>query len=245
MNIHSPHGLWLCTGLTFHQCGGNLNAICIVRLELADLIIQLSIWSFDSQLYAEKRFCASGDWRENVGEQNVKKRKKRCGCRLRHGSCGLKWKRKKDLSSGRHGPLVIYINGAVPLMSCQGQAEKVRNKQCLKSHPFHSERVYCFVLGGGREEIKREGMNQNRINRVQSLRLTLGTVISIPIRNINSAMKRLMHRFLWMVLRSLCRPRKKQKVKMLMVRQTRDTTIPTRVMTFRSSSCTLSLTWEE
>lgn len=52
-------------------------------------------------------------------------------------------------------------------------------------------------------------------------------------------MKRLMHRFLWMVLRSLCRPRKKQKVKMLMVRQTRDTTIPTRVMTVNSSSCVL------
>ena len=57
---------------------------------------------------------------------------------------------KKDLSSGRHGPLVIYINGAVPLMSCQGQAGKVRNKQCLKSHPFPCEGVFYFVFGGER-----------------------------------------------------------------------------------------------
>lgn len=171
--------------------------------------------------------------RMNVGER------KNCG------NCAFKWKwGEKDLSSGRHGPLVIYINGAVPLMSCQGQGGKVRNKQCLKTHQFHSERVFCFVFWADESSLCEKGMNQNQINRVQSFQLTLGSVISIPIRNINSAMKRLMHRFLWMVLRSLCRPRKKQKVKMLMLRQTRDTTMPTRVMTVRSSSWTLPLTFE-
>lgn len=157
--------------------------------------------------------------------------------------CGFKRKRKKDLSSERLAPLVIYINGAVPLLSCQGQAKKVRNKQCLKCHPFHLERVVCSVLGW--EEIKWEGANQKGIYREQSFWLTVGSVISIPIRNINSAMKRLMHRFLWIVLRSLCRPRKKQKVKMLMVRQTRETTIPTRVMTVRISSCPMLFPWTE
>lgn len=85
--------------------------------------------------------------------------------------------------------------------------------------------------------MKRKGTDQNPADEAELPGLTVGSVISMPIRNISSAMKRLMHRFLWMVLRSLCRPRKKQKVKMLMVRQTRDTTIPTRVMMVRSSSC--------
>lgn len=52
-------------------------------------------------------------------------------------------------------------------------------------------------------------------------------------------MKRLRQRFLWIVLRSLCRPLKKQKVKRLMARQTRDTAMPIRVMTVRRSSWTL------
>lgn len=45
-----------------------------------------------------------------------------------------------------------------------------------------------------------------------------------------------MHRFLWMVLRSVCSPRKKQKVEMQMARQTREITMPTQVMTDSSSS---------
>lgn len=63
----------------------------------------------------------------------------------------------------------------------------------------------------------------------------------IPTRNSDSAMKRLMHRFLWMVLRSLWRPRKKQKVKRLMRRHTRDRRMPTQVMTSRSMSWTGSI----
>lgn len=45
-----------------------------------------------------------------------------------------------------------------------------------------------------------------------------------------------MHRFLWMVLRSVCKPRRKQKVEMQIARQTREMTIPTQVMTDSSSS---------
>lgn len=45
-----------------------------------------------------------------------------------------------------------------------------------------------------------------------------------------------MHRFLWMVLRSVCSPRKKQKVEIQMARQTREITMPTQVMTDNSSS---------
>lgn len=70
--------------------------------------------------------------------------------------------------------------------------------------------------------------------------VTLGSVMSIPMRKMSSAMKRLMHRFLWIVFLSLCSPRKKQKVKMLMARQMRDTTMPTRLMTLNKSSWTLS-----
>lgn len=45
-----------------------------------------------------------------------------------------------------------------------------------------------------------------------------------------------MQRFLWMVLRSVCRPRRKQKVEIQMARQTREMTMPTHVMTDSSSS---------
>lgn len=45
-----------------------------------------------------------------------------------------------------------------------------------------------------------------------------------------------MHRFLWMVLRSVCSPRRKQKVEMQMAKQTREITMPTQVMTDSSSS---------
>lgn len=45
-----------------------------------------------------------------------------------------------------------------------------------------------------------------------------------------------MHRFLWMVLRSVCRPRRKQKVEMQIARQTREMTMPTQVMTDSNSS---------
>lgn len=61
----------------------------------------------------------------------------------------------------------------------------------------------------------------------------------MPTRKTSSPMKRLRQRFLWIVLRSLCRPLKKQKVKRLMARQTRDTAIPILVMTVRRSSWTL------
>lgn len=63
----------------------------------------------------------------------------------------------------------------------------------------------------------------------------------IPTRNKDSAMNRLMQRFLWMVLRSLWSPRKKQKVKMQISRHTRDSRMPTHVMTSRSTSCMLSV----
>lgn len=66
----------------------------------------------------------------------------------------------------------------------------------------------------------------------------------MPTRNRDSAINRLMHRFLWMVLRSLWRPRKKQNVKRLMSRQTRDRRIPTHVMTSSSMSCTGSGFWK-
>lgn len=52
-------------------------------------------------------------------------------------------------------------------------------------------------------------------------------------------MKRLMQRFLWMVLRSVCRPRRKQKVEMQIARHTRLITIPTQVITNRINSCIL------
>lgn len=68
--------------------------------------------------------------------------------------------------------------------------------------------------------------------------------MSMPMRKMSSAMKRLMHRFLWMVFLSLWRPRKKQNVKMLMARQMMDTTIPTRLMTLNKSSWTLSAPWQ-
>lgn len=74
--------------------------------------------------------------------------------------------------------------------------------------------------------------------------LTVYLVLSMPIRKINSAMKRLIQRFLWIVLRSLCSPRKKQKVKMQIARHTREMTIPTQVMTVRSNWWTPSLYWK-
>lgn len=61
-------------------------------------------------------------------------------------------------------------------------------------------------------------------------------VLSIPTRKSSSAKKRLMQRFLWMVLRSVCSPRRKQKVEMQMARHTSEITMPTHVMTDSSSS---------
>ena len=61
----------------------------------------------------------------------------------------------------------------------------------------------------------------------------------MPTRNTSSPMKRLRQRFLWMVLRSLWRPLKKQKVKRLMARHTRDTAMPILVITVNRSSWTL------
>lgn len=53
-----------------------------------------------------------------------------------------------------------------------------------------------------------------------------------------------MHRFLWMVLRSVCSPLRKQKVEMQMARQTREITMPTQVMTDSSSSLMRPWYWE-
>lgn len=75
--------------------------------------------------------------------------------------------------------------------------------------------------------------------------LTGWSALLIPTRNSDSAMNRLMQRFLWMVLRSLCSPLKKQKVKMHISRQTSDNRIPTHVMTSRSMSCMLPVFCEE
>lgn len=58
---------------------------------------------------------------------------------------------KKEPSNGRLGPSVIDINGAVPLLSRQGQAQEVRNKQSSKSHPFPSERAVCFRCSRGKQ----------------------------------------------------------------------------------------------
>lgn len=74
--------------------------------------------------------------------------------------------------------------------------------------------------------------------------LTGWSVRLIPIRKSSSATKRLMQRFLWMVLRSLWSPRKKQNVKMQIRRQTRDSKIPTHVITSRRRSWTASLCWK-
>lgn len=75
------------------------------------------------------------------------------------------------------------------------------------------------------------------IRLVRGYKLTWYSVLSMPMRKSSSAMKRLMQRFLWMVLRSVCRPRRKQKVEMQMARHTREMTIPTQVITNRISSC--------
>lgn len=75
--------------------------------------------------------------------------------------------------------------------------------------------------------------------------LTFGSVILMPTRKTSSPMKRLRQRFLWMVLRSLCRPLKKQKVKRLMAKQTSDTAIPILVMTVSRSSWTLPSPYRE
>lgn len=70
-------------------------------------------------------------------------------------------------------------------------------------------------------------------------------VLSIPIRKRSSVMKRLMQRFLWMVLRSVCNPRRKQKVDMQMAKQTREITMPTHVMTDSKSSLMRPWYWKE
>lgn len=88
------------------------------------------------------------------------------------------------------------------------------------------------------------GITEIKINGSPS-EPTLSSVTLRPIRKRSSAMKRLMQRFLWMVFLSLCRPRKKQNVKMHMAKQTSETTMPTRVMTVSSSLCSLPGPWRK
>lgn len=57
----------------------------------------------------------------------------------------------------------------------------------------------------------------------------------IPTRKMNSAMKRLQHRFLWMVVRVLWISLKNQKVKMHMDRQMREMIMPSWVMRVRTT----------
>ena len=57
------------------------------------------------------------------------------------------------------------------------------------------------------------------------------------MRKSSSATKRLMQRFLWIVLRSVGRPRRKQNVEMQMARHTKEMTMPTQVITNRINSC--------
>lgn len=66
-----------------------------------------------------------------------------------------------------------------------------------------------------------------------SLRLTLWVFILIPTRKMNSAMKRLQHRFLWMVVLVLWISLRNQKVKMHMDRQMREMIIPSWVILVR------------
>lgn len=97
------------------------------------------------------------------------------------------------------------------------------------------KREYCQYCTAGSGEI---------LYSYQCKLLTGWSVLLIPIRKSSSATKRLMQRFLWMVLRSLWSPRKKQNVKMQIRRQTRESKIPTHVITSRRRSWTASLCWE-
>lgn len=58
----------------------------------------------------------------------------------------------------------------------------------------------------------------------------------IPTRKMNSAMKRLQQRFLWMVVLVLWISLKNQKVKMQMDRQTREMTTPSWVILVRTTA---------
>lgn len=87
-------------------------------------------------------------------------------------------------------------------------------------------------------------LRQEPVTEAESaLPLTGWSVRLMPMRKRSSATKRLMHKFLWIVLRSLCSPRKKQKVKMQIRRQTSESRMPTHVMKSRSKSWTASLCW--
>lgn len=58
----------------------------------------------------------------------------------------------------------------------------------------------------------------------------------IPTRKMNSAMKRLQHRFLWMVVLVLWISLKNQKVKMHMDRQMREMIMPSWVILVRTTA---------
>lgn len=90
----------------------------------------------------------------------------------------------------------------------------------------------------------RVARNHNHDYRYQIQdQLTWYSVLSIPMRKSSSATNRLMHRFLWIVLRSVCRPRRKQKVEMQMARHTKEMTMPTQVITNRINSCIRPWYW--
>lgn len=71
----------------------------------------------------------------------------------------LSEREKKSLSNARHVSLVICNNGAVPHMSCQGQAGKVTNKQLLKR--IHFSLKGTFVLF---RELTECGKNASKSN---------------------------------------------------------------------------------
>lgn len=97
MNIHSPHGPWLCTGLTFHQRSRNLNghSYCKVRVGRFNHTAQhLRLWS-------KNVFCLV----EIGGKTQVKGTQKGYGFRLCHGNRSFKWKRKKRPVKWKTWPL--------------------------------------------------------------------------------------------------------------------------------------------
>lgn len=115
---------------------------------------------------------------------------------------------------------------------------------CIVSIYSWKMNLFTFSLRGGRDNLVWHGDRNNWIRQSGSpSEPTLSSVTLRPIRKRSSAMKRLMQRFLWMVFLSLCRPRKKQNVKMHMAKQTSETTMPTRVMTVSSSLCSLPGPW--
>lgn len=85
----------------------------------------------------------------------------------------------------------------------------------------------CYGTWQGSHGFSREGLGSPQ---------TWYWVLSMPTRKTSSARKRLMQRFLWMVVRSEGSPRRQQKAEMQTPRQTRATTMPTQEITDNSTS---------